>query len=200
MRNLTALFVAFFWVYACGEDSNSASDVQLKLTGNWSTSCNIEGSIFKRKQISFLENSSYTFSETSFEDAQCETNPIATVSSEGSYENVSNLKLEENADIDLVPDQVSLTVNAASWATTYISLGYCGFYDWQSGQTKQVSGRDCSANGSTVSFANAKEDHLQTFFLAGDSLYLGKGFLEQIFERPTSTSSFVFSKTYQSLR
>lgn len=200
MKNITALIATLFLVYACGEDSESVSDVKLQLTGNWSTNCNVEGSVFKRKQISFVENNSYLFSETSFEDSQCQTNPIATVSSEGTYENLSELKSEETADIDLIPDQVSLTVNAASWASTYISLGYCGFYDWQSGQTKQVSGRDCSANGNTVSFANANEEHLQTIFLAGDSLYLGQGFLEQRSERPLSTSSFVFSKVYQSLR
>ena len=187
------LFLSYVLVASCGSDSSSKK--QATIDGTWESSCVNEDSVFKRKSVSFGQGGSYSFSEISFDDPACQTNQLTSFTSEGTYKTVSDRTSDGFIDVDLTPAELSLSVISASLATTYISNGYCGYFDWQANTVKDVAGKICTIAGSGFRFAEKELVTNQVVQLVDNNLFLGRDFLKKNSVRPEATASVSFGNT-----
>lgn len=191
--SFSSLVLSYLLVVSCGSDSSSKK--QATIDGTWESSCVSEDSVFKRKSVSFGQGGSYSYSEISFDDPACQTNQLTSFTSEGTYTTVSDRTSEGFIDIDLTPADLSLSVISAALATTYITNGYCGYFDWQANIVKDVAGKICTIAGSGFRFAEAELVTNQVVQLADNSLFLGRDFLKKNGTRPQATASVSFGNT-----
>lgn len=129
---------------------------------------------YAREEI--FAGSSATYTERNFWDRAC-TAPAVEIVSRGTIQMAEPMLEAAGArPIDFTFTSVSLKPASPRTAEAWRERGVCGFRDWQSGQEKDVTGRECDffGLGSVVRVPRAGDQRFGIAKISGGELFLGR--------------------------